>query len=572
MVNNPIMKHNIKKQNIIELIIALAILLLLNYISSTIYFRLDLTTDKRYTLSETTHQILDSLYDMVYIEIYLDGDMPIGFQRMKKAIKEQLDEFRVIAGDNIQYNFFNPSETDDPAKRNALYQDIYDRGIIPTNVKDKDEEGGLSEKILFPGAMVIYKGFETPVNFLHNNPMLSADENLNNSVQGIEFELIDGIRKITTEKRKRIAFIEGQGELNEYYTSDITKALSEYYEIDRVTIKDYLQILNPYKAIIIAGPTEQYTEKSKFIIDQYIMNGGKVLWFIESVKVDMDSLSTGSYTFATLNDANLNDQLFKYSVRVNPNVIQDIQCSIIPVNTAPAGQQAKFSPAPWLYSPLLTPPNNNPITKNLNLIKSEFPSVIDIVGNNQEIKKQVILASSANSKTINAPLLVSLNQVKDKLEPETFNQSFNPIAVLLEGNFESVFKNRMLSSYTNGEAFDFKEVSVPTEMIVISDADIIRNDVRMRADGIFISPLGYDRYSKQTYGNKEFVLNAVQYLVDGKSILDIRSREFKLRLLDKAKIKTEKTKWQLINTLLPILIIIIFAILMNFLRKRRYTR
>jgi ABC-2 type transport system permease protein len=404
-----------------------------------------------------------------------------------------------------------------------------------------------------------------------NNPAFSAEQNLNNSIQGLEYEFVDAIRKITTKKRKRIAFIEGQGELDEYYTGDITRALNEYYDIDRVTIKEYVNILEPYDAIIIAGPTQEYTEKSKFIVDQYIMNGGKVLWFLESIQVSMDSLSTHSSTFALMNDVNLRDQLFKYGVRVNPNIIQDVQCAVIPVNTAVQGSQPKFAPAPWLYFPLLVAPDNNPITKNLNMIKAEFPSVIDLL-ENSGVNKKVILSSSANSRVLNIPLLVSLQEVKEQLDPRDFNQTNNPVAVVLEGRFESVFKNRLINQYLNGQQLEFKEKSEPTKMIVVSDADIIRNDIRRRADGMFITPLGYDRYTKQTYGNKEFVMNAVHYLIDESGILDMRSREFKLRLLDKSKILEERTKWQLMNVVLPVVFILLFAVLVTYLRKKKYTK
>jgi len=565
------MKKNLRNQNIIQLLIALVIILLVNYISSKTYFRLDLTADKRYTLSEATNEVLDSLDDMIYIKIYLDGEMPIGFQRMQKSIHELMDEFRVVAGNNIQYQFVNPSKSSDESQRNAIYQDLYERGLNPTNVKDRDEEGGLAEKLLFPGAIISYKDFETPINLLLNNPGLSAETNLNNSIQTLEYEFIDAIRKITTTQRKKIAFVEGQGELDEFYTGDITRALNEYYDIDRVTIKDYVTILDSYDAVIVAGPSQKYTEKSKFILDQYIMNGGKVLWFVESVNVSMDSLSSGGTTFALMNDVNLSDQLFKYGVRINPNIIQDIQCALIPVNTAVSGSQPKFAPAPWLYFPLLVPPGNSPVTKNLNMIKSEFPSVIDMVGNNSEIEKEVILTSSYSSKVLNIPLLVNLREVADQPDPLSFNQPNNPIAVVLEGQFESVFKNRLINKYTSGIEMNFVEKSVPTKMIVVSDADIIRNDVKQRADGVFISPLGYDRFTKQTYGNKEFVMNAVHYLIDESGILDMRSREFKLRILDKKKIQEERTKWQLVNTVLPVVFIIFFAILMVYYRKRKYT-
>ncbi len=570
MVIEFIMKKNLKKENIVSLIILLVIILLVNYISSNAYFRLDLTSDKRYTLSDASINILDSLDDYVYIEIYLDGDMPIGFQRMQKSVMELMEEFRVIAGKNIQYQFINPSKSDNQSERNALYQDLYDRGLTPTNVKDRDEEGGLAEKILFPGAFITYKDRETPVNLLVNNPGSSAEVNLNKSIQTLEYEFINSIRKISVENRKKIAFIEEQGELDEFYTGDITRALNEYYDIDRVTINDYINILEPYDAVIIAGPTEPYTEKSKFILDQYIMNGGKVLWFIESVFVSMDSLSTGSSTFVLMSDVNLNDQLFRYGVRVNSNVIQDMHCAFVPVNTAVAGTQPKFTPAPWLYFPLLMPPNNNPITRNLNMIKSEFPSVIDTVGGNSEIKKQVLLHSSASTRVLNIPLLVSLEQLKEQVDPLTFNQPYSPIAVSLEGKFQSVFKNRSVKNFTEGTETEFKEYSIPTRMIVVSDVNIIKNDVVNRPDGVFITPLGYDRYTQQTYGNKEFVMNAVHYLVDESGILNVRSREIKLRILDKLKIKEERLKWQMVNTVLPVFIVIIFGILLTLLRKRKY--
>jgi len=562
---------NQKKQNIIQLALALVILVLINYISSQSFFRIDLTSDKRYTLSEVTHELIDSLDDVVYIEVYLDGDMPIGFQRMQKSIKEMLDEFRVIAGENIQYTFVNPSRSTEQSERNALFRDLYDRGLEPTNVKDRDKQGGIAEKLLFPGAIITYRDKETPVNFLKNNPAFSAEVNLNNSIQDIEYELVDAIRKITAKKRKKIAFIEGQNELDEFETGDITKALAEYYSIDRVTIKEYLNILEPYDAVIIAGPKEEYTEKSKFILDQYIMNGGKVLWFIDAVNVNMDSLSTGSSTFALINDVNLNDQLFKYGVRINPNVIQDVQCAVIPINTSVSSTQPKFSPAPWLYYPLIIPPDNHPVTKSLNVIRTKFPGVIDTVGARTDIAKEILLSSSANARVLDAPLLVNLAQVREQINPAAFNKAHLPIAVLLKGTFESVFKNRYLQNILGKNDFSFKETSEPTEMIVISDADIIRNEVRQRADGVFISPLGYDRYTKQTYGNKEFVMNAVHYLVDQKGLLDLRSREFKLRILDKAKIIDERFKWQLINTIVPIFFVIVVGGILMFIRKRKYT-
>ncbi|MGE0090357.1 MAG: gliding motility-associated ABC transporter substrate-binding protein GldG [Bacteroidales bacterium] len=565
------MSKNIKKQNVIQLFLAIAIILLVNYVADFFYFRIDLTTDKRYTLSEQSKKVVSQLNDIVYIEIYLDGDMPIAFQRMRRSIADLMDEFRVIDNDNIKYTFINPSKSSDQSKRNAIYQELYDRGLIPTNVKDRDKEGGIAEKILFPGAIVSYQGNEVPLNLLINNPGYSPEVNLNNSIQALEFSFVDAIRKITVKERKKIAFIEGQGELDEYQTGDITRELSGYYDIDRVTIKEYVSILDPYDVVIIAGPTEAYAEKSKFIIDQYLMRGGKILWLIDEVKVDVDSLSAGSITFALYNDVNLDDQLFKYGVRINPNIIQDVQCAIIPVNTAVSGTQPKFSPAPWVFNPLLSATVNHPITRNLNMIKSEFPSVIDTVGQNTAIKKEFILYSSQNSRVVNIPTLVSLEQVREKIDPYSFNQPNQPIYVVLSGEFESVFKNRIIKEYTEGQEFKYLEKSIATQMIVVSDADIIRNEVRNRADGIFLSPLGYDRYTKQTYGNKELIMNMLHYLIDREGIINLRSREIKLRLLDKNKILNQRLTWQIINTLLPLLLILLFGLIWTYLRRKKYS-
>ncbi len=566
------MKKKLKNQNIIHLLSTLVIIVLINYLSSALFLRLDLTSDNRYTLTKTTKQILDSLDDIVYIQLFLDGDMPVGFKRMQKSIKEMIDEFKLIANDNIEYEIINPSASDDKGKRAAIYRDIYQRGLNPTNVHDKDNEGGTSQKLLFPGAIITYGEKETSVNFLKNNSGFSAEQNLNNSIQSIEYKLIDAIRRLTVKKKQRIAFIEGHGELDEYEVGDITKSLSKYYLIDRVNIKGHNTILNPYSTIIIAKPQNSFPEKDKFVIDQYIMNGGKVIWFIDPIKVSMDSLSTGSSTFALINDLNINDQLFRYGVRINPKIIQDIQCSIIPINTALAGEKTKFSPASWLYSPLIMPPANNNITKDLNLIKSNFASNIDIIKSNKDVKYKILLSSSQNSKLTSAPFLVSLEQINNKLNPSEFNSSNLPIAVLLEGKFESVFKNRMLNTFIDNKSYIYKEKSIDTKMIVISDGDIIRNEVRRRADGILISPLGLDRYTKQTFGNKEFVMNVVHYMTNEAELLKLRSKNIKLRVLNKSKVKQERLKWQLINIILPILIIILFGIIISRWRKIKYSK
>ncbi len=561
-----------RRKSITHFSVLVISILLVNYIASFYFFRLDLTTDKRYTLMDKTIEILESREDVVYVTVYLDGDMPVGFQRMRKAIRETLDEFKVYAGKNLQYKFENLSDIENAKKRNAVYEDLFDRGLQPTNVKESDSEGGSSEKVLFPGATIAYQGNEVAVNFLSNNPSFSAAVNLNNSIQTIEYNLINGIFRLTIQEPEKIAFIEGHGELNEFETGDITRELSAYYRIDRVNPKGHVGILDDYAAVIVAGPKDQWPEEDKFVLDQYLMQGGHILWFIDEITVNRDSLSKGSETFGFVTDHNLNDMLFRYGIRINPNIIRDMNCALIPVNNALPGQQARFVPTPWPYYPLLIPPQNSLITKDLNMIKSEFPSNLDRVGNNAEVKGQVILQGSEYTNLLQAPVWVSLKQVREPIDPGIYRTAFPPIAILLEGEFESVFKNRMINQYLKTSQHKFKSKSDPAKMLVVGDADIIRNETRERGDGTFVIPLGYDRYTGQQYGNKDFVMNAVHAFTNLSDILKIRSKEVKLRLLDKAKIKGKAFKWQMINIVLPVGIILILGGILVLIRRRKYSR
>lgn len=570
-------RKEVKKQNIIQLVLALIIIILVNYISSFVFERIDLTSEKRYSISKPTKTLLKNLKDIVYFKVYLDGDLPPGFKQLEKSTKEMLDEFRAYSKNDIEYEFINPSKSNDRKTRNEIYKQLYDSGLKPTNLSYKDENGTTSQKIIFPGVVLSYRGKNLAVNILSNNIGVSPSQNLNESTQELEYNLSNAIKKITTEVKPKIAFIEGQGELDKDRVADITNSLKEYYDVSRVRLNNQLNSLrdslmrNKYSLIIVAKPDSAFAEKDKFIIDQFIMNGGKTLWLIDPVKTDIDSLAYSSSTLALVNDLNLNDQLFKYGVRINSNLIEDIQCAIIPVNTAIVGAQPKFTPSPWLFFPLIQPPNNNPITRNLNLIKTEFVSSIDTVGDNPQIKKTVLLRTSNYTKIINAPARISLDMVNEKPDQRQFNKSKVPIAVLLKGKFTSVFKNRLTAKIANSKEINFKDQSVNTKMIVVSDGDIIKNQIRHYGQKTTPYPLGYDRYTRQTFGNKEFLLNAIDYLTGNSGLMQVRSKEIKLRLLDKTKITNQKTKWQLLNTILPIAIIIIAGIIFVLLRKRKYT-
>jgi ABC-2 type transport system permease protein len=562
-------KAEIQRQHIIQFIILLVILVLIGFISGKIFFRVDLTSEQRYTLSSETKAILKRVDDIVYVKVYLDGEMPVGFKKLRSSIKETLDEFRVYAKDNIQYEFINPSENGDPKVQKQVEIELYRKGLKPFNVKSHDKEGGQSEKKIIPGALLTYKGIELPVNFLKNSPN-SAEENLNNSMQAIEYELIKTINNLTNKKVEKIAFLEGQGELDPMQVQDITLELGNYFEVDRGAINGKPGILDNYKAIIIAKPTKPFTEPDKFVLDQYIMNGGKVLWFIDAVNINTDSLAKGS-TFGLINNLNIDDQLFRYGIRVNPNLIQDAQCNTLPVNAGSSGDQPKFEPSPWFYYPLIAPLVEHPITSNLNLVWAKYASQIDTVGVNNKVKKTWLLKTSVYTRLVNAPLFISLSEVKKVLSRNDFNKPNQPLAVLLEGQFPSVYRNRMIKNLIPGAENSYKAESVPTKMIVVADGDMIANDVTRTQRGPMITALGYDKYTGRTFGNKEFIVNAVNFLTNENGLISLRAKEYKLRILNKAKIREERFKWQLINTVLPVFLVICFGLYYNYSRRKKYS-
>ncbi len=550
--------------------LTILILGLIIYLSSVLYFRIDLTSEKRYTLTNATRNILRNLEQELFIQVYLEGEMPIGFKNMRRATKELLDEFRIYSGKKVIYEFINPAESHDQKVRNEVFRELDSKGLKATNALFSDKEGGRSQKIIFPGAIVNYNGMEMAVNLLKNNPLLNHSQNLHNSIEGLEYEFIHVIKNISSDTIYKVAFIEGHGELDEYQVGDITMELARFYHVDRGIIGGKPGILDDYAAVIVAKPREAFSEADKFVIDQYIMNGGGVLWLIDAVRVDWDSLEQTGVTVGLIEQINLDDQLFKYGVRINPKLIQDINCAIIPINIAFVGQQPKYVPAPWLYFPLLFPLENHPVTKNLNLIRSEFVNVIDTVGVEGRIKKKILLRSSKDTRVVSVPVFIRLEDIKDPPAEREFNKPFQSAAVLLEGEFESVFKNRMISQYIKNQDVDFRDHSIPNRMIIVADGDVIRNEVSVRADRIIPLTLGQDRYTQQTYGNKEFILNAVHYLAEETSLVEIRSRTLTLRLLDKTKIINEKFKWQLINTVLPVLILVLFGLVNRYFRKRKF--
>lgn len=558
-------KRKSKKYNdILNLILIIVALFLINIISQNFYIRIDLTNDKRFTLSNVSKKILKNLDDIVFVKVYLDGDLPVEFDKFRKSIKETLDEFRVIAKSKLQYEFINPSESSNPKTRNDIYRQLYKEGLRPVDIKTNDKNE-LSSQIIWPGAIITYKNKSIAVNLLKTILGAPTEFMINSSIENLEYELVNSIAKLTQNVSKRIAFIEGHGELTAKETADITKKLKEFYFVDRIKINGKLNSLKDYDAIIIAKPDSSFSEKDKFVIDQFLMNGGKILWLIDVTTADMDSLKNARFTLVIPKDINLDDMLFKYGARINKDLVLDLRSSPLPIVTGYIGDKAKQELLPWHYFPLSIPFSHHPIVNNVDAIQFKFVSTIDTVSTNKT-KKTILLSSSKYSRTVNVPARVSFNILRFKPEAKLFNKEYLPLAVLLEGKFTSLFTNRIPSIIENSKEIKFKSESKDTKMIIVADGDIIRNDINENK----IYPLGYDKFTNQQYGNKDFILNAINYLCDNSGLIQIRGKTYPIRLLDKTRIENEKTKWQIINTIIPILIIFLIAFIINYIRKKKF--
>jgi ABC-2 type transport system permease protein len=562
------MKNNrsVKKQSIQQILLLLAILICVNLLGRFVFTRFDMTQEKRFTLSPASIQLAKNLEDIVYFKIYLDGDLPPGFTRLKNSLKEMLDEFRIYSGDNIEYEFINPSANPDEKERMQLYRQLAGKGLIPTNLEQKDKSGQ-SQKIIFPGAIVNYRSKEFPFQVLKSRMGSSPEEMLNNSVENLEYEICSMLRRITTEHGNTVSFLKGQKEISNDHLSDANAALSDFYKVDTVEINGQLNALKDISVLIIAGPDTAFNEKDKFIIDQYIMHGGKVFWLIDKMDINMDSLAVSSTNVAVSNELNIDDMLFKYGVRINPDLLLDLQAAPIPIVTGYVGNQPKQQLFPWYYFPLLQTDNLNPIVHNLNSVKAEFVSSIDTI-ETENVHKTILLTTGKFSRIQMAPARVSLNILRDEPDPKLFNRHNIPTAVLLEGIFASNYVNRIPEALANSSDVGFKRSSEPTNMIVVSDADIISNYVSKKGNTYM---LGYDRFTGQTYGNRNFILNCVDYLCGVKDILSLRGKEFRLRLLDPSKTENPSViRW--INILVPVAIVIIFGIIFNLIRRKRFDK
>jgi len=561
-----VLRQNLFKSFNISNLVAFFIFWVLSvWLINARFFRIDLTSENRYSVSEITKEILKAQEMPITFEIYLSGDLPSGMKEFQNSMVEKIEDLNAYSRKRINgeihdiYNISNESE------RNNIIEELIEAGIQPVNFGHKTTEG-LSTKQIFPG--VIVKGYKNGIalNLLKNNPLLTADENLQQSMELLEYEFIRAIRYLQQTEHKKVVFLKGQGEASEHETGDLRFSLSENYDIIDCNAED-LSLNDSIKTLIIAAPVQPFTEKMKLHIDQFIMKGGNVLWCIDPIQVSIDSLSKGLSTLAFEKGLNLRDQLFKYGVRINADLLQDAFCMEYPVNTAPAGQPSSFTPAPFYYAPLALPNPSHSLSRNLNNVMLEFTSSLSLVGESEEIQGTVILATSPYARSIQTPVEVSLLSATNPPDQQLFNQPNLPIGVLLEGKFESVFKNRMI------DKMGIKSIqteSKKAKMIVIADGNILKNKFRNRNGQIQLQPLGYDQYSGQIFGNREFIMNCIDYLTDDTGIMQLRSKVVKLRLLDKVKIREQKLKWQLINTVFPILIYLVLGLVFNFVRRRIY--
>lgn len=571
MVKNRDKTKSRKRRDIWAVIITFLFIILLNFIGSFFFARFDLTSEKRYTLAPSTVKLLRELDDEILFKVYLAGNFDPGFTRLRNETREILDEFRAYAGKNIQYEFIVPGEGLTEEEATNVERQLFTKGLSPEELTVKGTDKTTQTRI-WPGAIVSYKGKEAVWQiFTRQTPGISLDESINNSVEELEYSLTNTIRKLQRNRKPEVTFIEGHGELDTLRAYDFMRTLSEYYDVNRTTIPrgKELTALRGSDAIIIAGPDSALTDRQAYVIDQFIMQGGKVLWLIDPVSINRDSLKLRSYTIGLNRPLNIEDMLFKYGVRLNPVLVQDLQCGHIMLNDGFRRGQPRFTLYPWVYNPLISSDNSHVIVKNLDLIKLEFASTLDTIASARGIKKTILLKTSRDTKTQPTPARVFLSSVRIKPKASQFKNSYQPVACLLEGAFSSYVENRLPTVFLTDTTFKYKSKGKPTRMIVVSDADIARNEVQMSSGQVF--PLGFDRNTQQVYANKKFLLNCVNYLLDDEGLLQLRAREIKLRLLNREKAAAQRSKWQVINVALPLAVLITFGLLQYYLRRKRYT-
>ena len=574
-------KADVKKSHILQLVLGLVIIIFLNVIGYFFFARIDLTQEKRYTLSESSKKLMSNLEDIVFIRCYLEGDIPSEYKKLRNETKEMLDQFRAYNPD-IEYEFVDPNGFENAKDKNEFYQRLFEKGFSPLLTTSTNNNSQVQQYI-FPYLEITYKGRTTIVPLISSKNGFSSDGIVNASIENLEYNLYTAIRSVATQQRGKVAFLYGHGEWQVENIWDFISSLNEYYTVDSISINEKLNALtervydsvnpnlvkikNKFDCLVIAKPTSIFSYKDLYLIDQYIMHGGKVLWLVDPLLVSMDSLQTQANTFAISNFTGVDDILFRYGVKLNTNLVTDMQCAKIPIVT---GQYQNNTPQmtyyPWNFFPEISPNANHIISDKISPVKMEFASSIDTT--NSPAKKTVLLSSSNRTRVLNSPVNVSLQMLKQKQDASLFNSGAKDVAILLEGEFTSAFKNRLTPEMELNSQMAYKDFSDTTAMIIIADGDVVRNDFM---NGQLL-PLGYDKYTRKMYGNKEFLVNCVNYLCGDEDLIPLRSREVIMRNLDLAKVEREKTAWQIVNVALPIVVIVLFGVLLAVLRKKTFTK
>ena len=547
-----------------------AILIILLVLSRWVYVTIDATEERRYTLAPATKDLLNSLDERIYIRVLLDGRFPAGFKRLQESTGDILKRFSRVSPE-IEYNFENPNEGT-IEQVNEKRKQLVAQGLIPTQLRVTDASGASSQYI-FPYAVINYGSRSITVSLLQDDiPGADKDVIINNSISLLEYKIADGIQKIMRRSQPLIAFTTGQGELTQLQTASIEKDLRNSYEINRINLDSAIQVPNDVEVLIIAKPREQFSEAQLFMIDQYIMHGGRVMFLIDPLVVSLDSINQNKYYIPPPIDLGLDPLLFKLGARINPNLVLDLQATRIPMIVGMQGDKPQTELFTWYYHALVSSTSDHPITKGLDRIQLEFPASVDTIQTKNPVQKTILLKSSPNSRIQLTPVRLNFDILREQPDPKLFNKGPQNFAIMLEGKFESMFQNRLTTTQQatlRQAGVEYKATGDDAKVLIVTDGDIIKNLVNSSTGEV--APLGYNKYENTSFtGNRDFLLNSLEYMMDETGVLEARSKDIKLRLLNTVKAREEATKWQLVNILLPIGLILLTGILYQYFRKRKF--
>ncbi|MCG8340540.1 MAG: gliding motility-associated ABC transporter substrate-binding protein GldG [Cytophagales bacterium] len=549
-------RHNYSLALLILLLVAISFI---NFFSYRFFFRMDLTEDQRYSINEATKKLLSELKDEVSIKVYLAGDLPTAFKRLQHATKELLAELKVYSNHKLQYKFIDSEEVEE---KQTLILELAEKGIQPTNLYTQ-EKGKRIEKLTLPGALLAYQDKEVGIMLLKGNKLATLEEILNQSIEGLEYELVRAVRKLTQQERKKIALLRGHEEPDTLRLIGLAHVLREHYDLFYVNLLQETPLAN-YDAVLITKPQKPFSESEKYLLDQYIMQGGKVLFFLDRLRIDMDSLR-GGRTFAFPLDIGLDDQLFRYGIRINQDLVQDLNAGVYPIVVGNMGNQPQLSLLPWPFFPILNNFAHHLIVKNLDALYAQFISSIDTV-KAEGVTKTPLVFTSPYARKLAAPVQVDLETLREAPSPDLYTKGPLPIIYLLEGRFTSLYKNRLVpETFTQA---DFLSESQPTKLLITTASSLLVNQLDPNTKQP--RPWGYDPFLQYTFAHEDFLLNTLAYMLDEHGLINAKNKTFKIRLLDKPKVEQARLTWQLINLLTPLVLLLLWGWGWNRCYKRNY--